>query len=146
MSYADYLKVEQPNLHVFTEEEIELGDLPVDDKKDPPKDNRDAKKAERLAARQKQAEAGKKKGKGDGDATQAAVKDANDTSAHLFGERELNRSQCDPEIRFTKVFTNVRDITEAHKDQEIIVRGRYHASRGKGNLCFVILRQQFSTI
>jgi len=33
MSYADYLKVEQPNLHVFTEEEIELGDLPVDDKK-----------------------------------------------------------------------------------------------------------------
>jgi len=45
MSYADYLKVEQPNLHVFTEEEIELGDLPVDDKKDPPKDNRDAKKS-----------------------------------------------------------------------------------------------------
>jgi hypothetical protein len=49
MTYEDYIKAEGPNLHVFTEEELELGDIPeiVEDKKD----NRDAKKAERLAAR-----------------------------------------------------------------------------------------------
>jgi Ala-tRNA(Pro) deacylase len=49
MKYADYVKVEEPNLHVFTEEEIELGDLPEEEKKDGGKDTREAKKAERLA-------------------------------------------------------------------------------------------------
>jgi hypothetical protein len=41
-------------------------------------------------------------------------KDENDTSAHLFGEDELNRSQGDPELRFTKVLTRVSDITAAN--------------------------------
>ena len=48
MTFADYFKTEGPSEHVFTEEEIELGDLPVEEKK---VDTRDAKKAERLAAR-----------------------------------------------------------------------------------------------
>lgn len=55
MKFEDYVKVEEPNLHVFTEEEIELGDLPVEEKKDGG-NTRDAKKAERLAKRQQQAE------------------------------------------------------------------------------------------
>jgi len=52
MTYADYFKAEEPKEHVFTDEEIELGDLPVEEKKEAPKDTREAKKAERLAARQ----------------------------------------------------------------------------------------------
>ena len=39
-----------------------------------------------------------------------AVKDPNDPSAALFGERELNRSQCDPELRFKKELTAVCNI------------------------------------
>jgi hypothetical protein len=42
----------------------------------------------------------------------------------LFGDRELNRSQGDPEIRFTKKFTEVIDINESIVGQTIIVRGR----------------------
>lgn len=56
MTYADYFKVEAPTWHVFTDEEIALGDLPVEEKKEDKKDSREAKKAERLAARQKKAE------------------------------------------------------------------------------------------
>ena len=28
MSYEDYFKIEEPNFHVFTDEEIEIGDIP----------------------------------------------------------------------------------------------------------------------
>jgi hypothetical protein len=89
MKYADYFALEQPTFQVFTEEEIELGDIPVEEKKADAggKDNREAKKAERLAARQKKVET----------ATEEVVKkDPNDPSAHLFGDRDLIRSQVDP--------------------------------------------------
>lgn len=42
MKYEDYFKVEGPTFHVFTDEEIALGDIPVEEKK---VDNREAKKA-----------------------------------------------------------------------------------------------------
>jgi hypothetical protein len=68
---------------VFTDEEIELGDLPeVEEKKDGGKDTREAKKAERLAARQNKVAA----------QVDDSKKDPNDPSAALFGERDLNRS------------------------------------------------------
>ena len=52
MSYEDWFQFEKPTWHVFTEEEVALGDLPVEEKKEEKKvDTRDAKKAERLAAR-----------------------------------------------------------------------------------------------
>lgn len=35
------------------------------------------------------------------------MKDPKDISAALFGERELNRSQGDPELRFKKVIDNI---------------------------------------
>jgi len=56
MKYEDYFKAEGPTFHVFTDEEIALGDLPSEEKAEAPKDNREAKKAERLAARQKKVE------------------------------------------------------------------------------------------
>ena len=75
-----------------------------------------------------------------------AVKDPNDPSAHLFGEKELNRSQGDPELRFTKNLTPVGDIDHKLDGQEIIVRARLHNSRAQGKLCFIVLRQQYASI
>ena len=136
MKYSDYFKLEQPHLHVFTEEEIELGDLPAEEKKEEKKDSRESIKAERLAQRQKKVLA-----------QEEEVKiDPNDPSAHLFGEREINKSQCDPELRFTKKFTDMETIDASMEGKEIIVRGRIHNSRGKGGICFVVLRQQCFSI
>ena len=73
-------------------------------------------------------------------------KDPNDPSAHLFGELELNRSQSDPELRYARTFHAVKDIDESLAGQEVLVRGRLHASRGTGKMCFIVLREQFSTI
>jgi aspartyl-tRNA synthetase len=122
---------------VFTDEEIELGDLPkTEEKKEEKKDTREAKKAERLAARQNKVAAQVDENK----------KDLNDPSASLFGERELNRSQGDPELRFTKKILDIKDIDAKLDGQVVICRGRLHNSRAKGKLCFVVVRQQFSTI
>lgn len=137
MSYSDWFKFEEPTWNVFTEEEIELGDLPKEEAKtEVKKDGREAKKAERLAARQNKVAAQGSEGQ----------KDPNDPSAHLFGERPLMRSQGDPEIRHTKKFTDVKYIHAGMEGAEIIVRCRLHNCRAKGKLCFTVLRQQFSTI
>jgi Ala-tRNA(Pro) deacylase len=133
MKYEDYFKVEEPTFHVFTDEEVVLGDIPALEEKKV--DNRDAKKAERLAARQKKTEA------------DAEVKwDAKDPAAALYGEREPMRSQGDPEIRFTKKFTNICDIDEKMKGEKVIVRARLHNARGQGGLSFVVMRQTYATI
>jgi len=136
MKYEDYIKAEQPNLHVFTDEEIALGNLPVEEKKEEKKDSREAKKAERLAARQQKVVK----------AEVEVKKDPNDTSAHLFGERELNRSGGDPELRHTKTFTNIKDIDATMAGQVVTVRARLHHTRGKGNLIFIVMREQCHTI
>mmetsp|Transcript_34682 Transcript_34682/g.53156 ORF Transcript_34682/g.53156 Transcript_34682/m.53156 type:complete len:647 (-) Transcript_34682:292-2232(-) len=136
MSYDDYFKIEEPKWHVFTEEEVELGDLPVEEKTEKV-DSREAKKAERLAKRQNKV---KEQGADDG------KKDPNDPAAHLFGERELNRSQGDPELRHSKKFTDIKTVDKELDGQEVILRARLHNSRGKGKLCFIVLRQQFSSV
>jgi lysyl-tRNA synthetase class II len=116
---------------VFTEEEILLGDLPkADVAAAPKKDDRAAKKAERLNARQTKVAAQVDDNK----------KDPNDPSASMFGERPLNKSQGDPELRFTNKFTSVKDIDASLDGQEIIVRGRLHNSRAKGKLAFFVIR------
>lgn len=51
MQYADWLNFEKPNEHVFTEEELELGDLPEVASAKPAGDDREAKKKARLAAK-----------------------------------------------------------------------------------------------
>ena len=135
MDYTEWLKFEKPNEHVFTDEEIALGDVPEIAGAQPAGDTREAKKKERLAA--KQAAAASK---------DEAKKDPNDPSAHLFGERELNRSQGDPELRFTKSFTHVQDIDASLDGKEVVVRGRLHHSRGKGKLIFIVIRQQYASI
>lgn len=51
MTYADYFKAEAPTWHVFTDEEIALGDLPKEEAKENKGNDREAAKAARLAAR-----------------------------------------------------------------------------------------------
>jgi aspartyl/asparaginyl-tRNA synthetase len=40
----------------------------------------------------------------------------------------------------------VKNIDATLEGQTIVTRGRLHNSRGKGNLCFIVIRQQFSTV
>lgn len=58
----------------------------------------------------------------------------------------MNRSQGDPEIRFTKKFTKVVDLNEDLVGQVVIVRSRLHNSRVKGKAGFFELRDQTATV
>jgi lysyl-tRNA synthetase class II len=73
-------------------------------------------------------------------------KDPEDISAHLFGDLELNRSQSNPEDRYSRVYTAIETVDASKIGETVWVRARVHAVTGKGKIAFVILRQQFSTI
>ena len=79
------------------------------------KHQRELEKAARLAARQKPKAV-----------EEEYKKDPNDPSAHLFGDLELNRSQSNPENRYARTWTPVKNIDESHNEQEVLVRGRLH--------------------
>jgi aspartyl-tRNA synthetase len=114
--------------------EEEVKGQPVEDPQAPKKGSKadkEAKKKERLAARQK---------------VEEFKKDPNDPAAHLFGELELNRSQSDPEKRYAKKFTAVKDLEQSLEGQEVLVRARLQTTRDTGKNCFIILREQFATI
>ena len=114
-------------------------ELAKDAKKKAKKEAAAAKKAEKEAekARKKAEEEAKK---------HALVKDPNDPSAAFFGETPLNRSQCDPELRFEKKYTDVQDLSAEMADSVVRVRCRVHRSRGKGNACFIVGREGYSTV
>lgn len=100
------------------------------------KADREKKKAERLAARQAktQVEAEYKK-------------DPNDSSAHLFGDLELNRSQSNPDERYAKKYTQIKNLDDTLKDQEVLIRGRLHGTRAQGKkMVFLTVREQFATV
>lgn len=50
------------------------------------------------------------------------------------------------EKRAERVFVNVFDLSHCQKDALVWVRGRVHTSRCKGKQCFLVLRQQSSTV
>lgn len=74
------------------------------------------------------------------------VKDPNDPCADKFGDVEMNTSQCDPEIRFTKKYTAIADINDDLIGTEIRLRGRVHNVRQKGKNSFVVLRDRYDTL
>ena len=49
-------------------------------------------------------------------------------------------------FKSNRVWTKVINVDESLANQEILVRARVHNVRGKGNNCFVVLREQFSTL
>jgi hypothetical protein len=51
MKMEDWANFEKPTWHVFSEEELELGDIPEIKNDEEKGDTREAKKAERLAQR-----------------------------------------------------------------------------------------------
>jgi aspartyl-tRNA synthetase len=111
---------------------------PVDPKKQEKVNTKllkEQKKAERMANRNKPKAS-----------EEEYKKDPNDISAHLFGDLELNRSQSDPEQRYARTFTAVKDLNDTLNGQEVLVRARLHQSRIKGKLGFIKLREQFATV
>lgn len=75
---------------------------------------KEKKKQERLAARQKKT------------VEEEYKKDPNDPSANLFGDLELNRSQSNPDERYARKWVAVKDLDQSHSGQELLVRGRLH--------------------
>ena len=42
------------------------------------------------------------------------MKDPNDPCADKFGDMELIRSQCDPQLRFERKYVEVKDLGDEH--------------------------------
>lgn len=71
---------------------------------------------------------------------------ANDYSEGKYGATKLIQSQ---ESHDDRVFTKVSELSAfhgKHPNQSVWIRGRVHTSRAKGKQCFLILRQQSSTV
>lgn len=96
---------------------------------------KEAKKNDRLRKRQEE-EAKKNE----------FVKDPNDPCADKFGDRELIRSQCDPEVRFQKEYTMVKNLDASLAGKDVRVRCRVHNTRGKGKSAFLIGRESYATV
>ena len=43
-------------------------------------------------------------------------------------------------------WTAIGKVDESFEGQEVLVRARVHNVRGKGNTCFIVLRENFSTL
>lgn len=109
------------------------------------KAKQDAKKQAKIDA--KAAKEAAKKAKKDAEELKRNtwVRDPKDASCDSFGDLPLNRSQCDPELRFTKKYVEVKDLDESMAGKEVRVRCRVHNQRGAGNACFVVGRQGYAT-
>nr|XP_029725434.1 aspartate--tRNA ligase, cytoplasmic [Aedes albopictus]XP_029725435.1 aspartate--tRNA ligase, cytoplasmic [Aedes albopictus] len=91
-----------------------------------------AKKAEHKAAAA--AEKGQQETTGD---------ESKDYSADLYGVTKMIQSTAKHADRN---FVMVHDLSTCPKDALVWVRGRVHTSRAKGKQCFLVLRQQSSTV
>lgn len=91
-----------------------------------------AKKAEHKAAAA--AEKGQQETTGD---------ESKDYSADLYGVTKMIQSTAKHADRN---FVVVHDLSTCQKDALVWVRGRVHTSRAKGKQCFLVLRQQSSTV
>lgn len=58
----------------------------------------------------------------------------------------MNKSQSNPDERYSRKFTEVKNLDETLSGQEVLIRGRVHNSRSTGKNCFITVREQFSTI
>jgi aspartyl/asparaginyl-tRNA synthetase len=58
----------------------------------------------------------------------------------------LNRSEGDPEARFTIKYVAVKDINASMAGQMIRVRGRCHSVKSQKQAVFIVMRESFDTI
>lgn len=69
-----------------------------------------------------------------------------DYSTNLYGEWELVTSKCDPNVRFEKVYTKVKDINASKIGETVLIRARCHNTRPQGGGVFVVLREELYTV
>lgn len=65
-----------------------------------------------------------------------------DFNKETYGDYPLIKST----YRSNRVWTSLPKIDETLEGQEVLVRARIHNSRGKGNNCFIVLRENFYTL
>ncbi|XRB18159.1 aspartate--tRNA ligase [Pseudoscourfieldia marina] len=99
------------------------------------------KKAEKKAAA-KAAKEAKKAANAAKQAAQASSVDDNDPLKHRYGDAEMIQSKNIS----GKTWTTVRDLDLTKKDQEVLVRARVQAVRGKGKSAFLVLRSESFTV
>jgi len=58
----------------------------------------------------------------------------------------MNRSQCDPEERFSKKYSNVSDLNASMEGQSVRIRGRAQNVRAQGKSCFIVMREVYETV
>lgn len=58
----------------------------------------------------------------------------------------MNRSQCDPEDRFKKIYHNVTDLDAKMDGQTVLIRGRAQNVRAQGKSCFIVMREIYATV
>lgn len=105
------------------------------------KNEKELQKAERLRKRQEQEEEARKKRE-----EKEKAKLAEDPMAGKYGNYELNRSQCNPDDRYKRKWSLVKEIDEKLVGQEVLIRGRVHHVRDTKTGAFLVIREQFSTI
>ena len=109
----------------------------ADGEKSETQKKRDAKKAEKAAKKaahksEEAGAAGDDEGKDEGP----------DVSQGKYGVQEMNMSK----ERLTTVVTHVKELGLKLNGKVVTVRGRLHTSRAKGKQCFMVLRQQASSV
>ncbi len=65
-----------------------------------------------------------------------------DYSQHLYGDLSIEPKN----EKSGRVWENIKDINEDFAGKEVLIRGRIHNSRVKGNLAFLVIRDNFYTI
>ena len=65
-----------------------------------------------------------------------------DYAEHLYGDMSVEPIM----VRSGRTWSKVQEIDESKLDSEILLRGRIHNSRVKGNLAFLVIRDHFYTI
>uniref|UniRef100_A0A914YP27 Aspartyl-tRNA synthetase n=1 Tax=Panagrolaimus superbus TaxID=310955 RepID=A0A914YP27_9BILA len=98
------------------------------------------KELNKLAKQAKKAEL--KKNSTQGQQENQGVEEEEDISEGKYGNYELIQSS----ERKTITFTLVNKLDESYDGKMVWIRGRLHTSRVKGKTCFVVIRQQISTV
>ncbi|XP_044000946.1 aspartate--tRNA ligase, cytoplasmic isoform X1 [Aphidius gifuensis] len=104
--------------------------------------NEPSKKA--LKKQQKEAEKAAKKAQHKAQSqVQEDVKETEDFSVGRYGQPAMIQST---EKHQDRKFVDVKSLDEKLQDVTVWLRGRLHTSRAKGKQCFIVLRQQSSTV
>jgi aspartyl-tRNA synthetase len=65
-----------------------------------------------------------------------------DWKTDTFGDYPFIKST----FRSDRVWTAIKDVDETNEGKEVLVRGRVHNIRAKGNSAFLVLRESFATL